>query len=244
VTDPTTTKAEEIAHALGETTPDALGQIAMIVRTFGPAFAGEVLVRAMETEAKGGLTFLDEQTHEARRRTPGGVFFQLVKERVKAWRDFQGERAARNQQRAQARPASAAVPPRASAASSPPAPAASSSKPGKKIEPSSPRAEVELKVTVVGRPDKVIPQGEFVILASRSKKPSATPKGFPPAEGGTLVGVYVAAKEWAKVAASLADPEDVVVAEGSGSLAPDGKSVVVHATQVTTKLTQRAAKGG
>jgi hypothetical protein len=249
VTATTTTRADEIARTLGETTPDAVDQIAMILRAFGTAFADEILERTMATEARGGLTFIDEATHESRRRTPGGVFFSLVKERVKAWRDYQGERAARNGQ-AQPKPPSEPTPPPKPVATPSPSSLPGSStagaapKPGKKIDTGPPKAEVALKITVVGRPDKVIPQGDYVILAARSKRPGALPKGLPPAEGGALVGVYVSAKQWGKVAGALADPEDVVVAEGVGSLAPDGRSIVVHATQVTTKMTQRAAKGG
>jgi hypothetical protein len=248
VTETTTKRAEEIAQALGETTPDALGQVAMIVHTFGPAFADEILERTLQMEAKGGLTFEDEHTRETRGRTPGGVFFHLVKERVKAWRDFQAERTARNDRQVR-QPNPPTAPPPRPASSPPPSPAAGpaaaapASAPGRKADAGPSKAEVALKVTVVGRPDTVIPQGDYVILASRSKKPPALPKGLPPAEGGAPVGVYVATKQWAKVARSLADPEDVVVAEGVGSLAPDGKSIVVHATQVTTKLMQHAARG-
>jgi CHAD domain-containing protein len=68
----------QIAQALGETQPAALGQLKRIVQTIGDERALAILQQALEIEQHGGLMLLDG----SRRHTPGGVFFRLVKEQM------------------------------------------------------------------------------------------------------------------------------------------------------------------
>jgi PHAX RNA-binding domain-containing protein len=70
--------AQQIATTLGETEPVPLMHIRRIVQTLGPERALQLLEQAMATEARGGLMLLDG----SRRRTPGGVFFRLVREQT------------------------------------------------------------------------------------------------------------------------------------------------------------------
>src|SRR3712207_4038074 len=67
-----------IAQQLGETQPGPAGQIARIVRRLGPAAALALLEETKQIEAQGGMLLPDS----SRRRTPGGVFFHLVKARI------------------------------------------------------------------------------------------------------------------------------------------------------------------
>jgi hypothetical protein len=67
----------QIAQALGETKPMARGQIKRIVQTIGDERALVLLQQALELEQHGGLMLPD-----GKRRTPGGVFFRLVKEQM------------------------------------------------------------------------------------------------------------------------------------------------------------------
>jgi CHAD domain-containing protein len=67
----------QIAQALGETQPAALGQLKRIVQTIGEEQALAILQQALEIEQQGGLMLPDRK-----RRTPGGVFFRLVKEQM------------------------------------------------------------------------------------------------------------------------------------------------------------------
>jgi hypothetical protein len=69
---------QQIATALGETEPMARGQIKRIVQTIGEERALVILQQALDIEQKGGLMLPDG----SRRRTPGGVFFRLVKEQM------------------------------------------------------------------------------------------------------------------------------------------------------------------
>ena len=70
--------AQQIATTLGETEPVPLMHIRRIVQTLGPDRALQLLAQAVATEAQGGLMLLDG----SRRRTPGGVFFRLVREQT------------------------------------------------------------------------------------------------------------------------------------------------------------------
>jgi hypothetical protein len=70
--------AQQIATTLGETEPVPLMHIRRIVQTLGPDRALQLLDQAVATEAQGGLMLPDG----SRRRTPGGVFFRLVREQT------------------------------------------------------------------------------------------------------------------------------------------------------------------
>ena len=82
--DPT---VQHIAAELGETEAQPLAHIARIVRTLGEERARELLQQALEVEQRGGMLLPDG----SRRRTPGGVFFRLVRdhtspqERARIW---------------------------------------------------------------------------------------------------------------------------------------------------------------
>jgi len=65
----------EIAAGLGETARGPLGQVGRVVGRLGADRARAFLTRAQEIEAAGGL-MLPDGSH---RRTPGGVFFHLVR---------------------------------------------------------------------------------------------------------------------------------------------------------------------
>jgi hypothetical protein len=67
--------AAEIAAALAETAPDPVGQIARAVDRLGPERARAFLAQVQEIEARGGQMLPDG----SRRRTPGGLFFLLLR---------------------------------------------------------------------------------------------------------------------------------------------------------------------
>src|ERR687886_2911121 len=69
-----------IARQLGETQPGPIRQIHRIVQRLGPDAARSFLEETQQIEAQGGMHLPDG----SRRRTPGGVFFTLLKDRVSA----------------------------------------------------------------------------------------------------------------------------------------------------------------
>ncbi len=68
----------QIAKALGEVEEIPLTQIAGVVRVLGEDGAQALLKETLEIEAKGGQLLADG----TRRRSPGGVFFQLARKRL------------------------------------------------------------------------------------------------------------------------------------------------------------------
>ena len=72
--------AAAIATQLKETDPGALAQIVRIVERMRDEFVATALADTLRVEAEGGLLTEDKQ----RRRTPGGVFFYLVRGRITA----------------------------------------------------------------------------------------------------------------------------------------------------------------
>src|SRR5919199_5469160 len=67
-----------IAQQLRETQPGAIQQIRRTVQRLGGDVALAILQETQQIEAQGGRLLPDG----SRRRTPGGVFFTLIKERV------------------------------------------------------------------------------------------------------------------------------------------------------------------
>ena len=70
--------ADEIAAQLGETEPSPRKQLKRAVRILGPAQVQALLDRTLDIERSGGLMLPDG----SRRRTPGGVFFYLIRTTV------------------------------------------------------------------------------------------------------------------------------------------------------------------
>jgi RNA recognition motif-containing protein len=73
-------EAKRIAETLGETTALAYGLLARLIRHCGVAFAQALLEEALAVEAAGGMLTLDGSRH----RTPGGTYFRLARERLRA----------------------------------------------------------------------------------------------------------------------------------------------------------------
>jgi hypothetical protein len=74
-----TTMAYNLARMLGETEPTVLHKLIRIVEQLGTTFVSEVLEETQQVQQQGGMLVADG----SRRRTPGGVFFHLVRKRLK-----------------------------------------------------------------------------------------------------------------------------------------------------------------
>jgi hypothetical protein len=81
------------------------------------------------------------------------------------------------------------------------------------------------------------------VTTLQSGKTPPLPKGMPkPPETPTLYVVYIAHKQWRKVAEAIQKPEDVLIIEGFPTYDPELKGLAVFATNVTTKLLQAAKR--
>ncbi len=100
-----------------------------------------------------------------------------------------------------------------------------------------------MKITVTGRPGQAVAQGQAVVLTLMSETVPDLPKGLPEPPASTRYTVFVARKQWAKVAEALAaDPEDAAIIEGYAALDPRVEGIAVYATSATTKRTQAAKR--
>jgi hypothetical protein len=150
-------------------------------------------------EQRGGLLTRDG----TRRRTPGGVYLTLVKESL-------GGPEYRRLVAPRPRRAGRAAPPKADRPV-PVAPVTWTEETFRAV-----MAELEfgeartVKITVIGRPARVVEQENVIVVGLRSTKVPTLPKGVPtPAAPTTDYAVFVSRKQWAAVAEALQDPEDV-----------------------------------
>lgn len=233
------TAANDIAAQLQETHPPAILQIRRIIEQIGIEATYIHLQKTLEVEAQGGMLTANKKE----RRTPGGTFFyivrgQLTREQLKIlW-------------------------PRAKQPAHPPSNdnanrKAKSTRP----HPTLPWNEREtlaapalrekgtattVKITLVGRPGKVIERNDAVIITLTGPKPPALPKGLPvlPADAVTVYLVYIASKQWNKIAAAIQNPEDKLIIEGYPFMDAKLQVIGVLTQNVTTVLTQRAQRTG
>jgi len=212
----------QIAEALGE--PNVV-LIRQIITVIGAARAQEVLGKTLELEAQGGIL-----TREGdRRRTPGGVFFHLVRQTIagsekrKIWPFIK--------------------PSTPSAAPKPIELTWAQALELVKQVKEQPGEAKTVKVTLIGRPLKIIKQAECVILSMKGKEPGSLPKGLPtpPADSAITWAVFIANKQWAKVATSIeTQQEDKLIVEGY-PLLKDGIAVVL-AQSCKSVFLEKAAK--
>jgi hypothetical protein len=161
---------EQLANILQEPKVALLRQV---LRTLGQDRTAAILTDTLRCEAAGGMRTKDG----SRRRTPGGVFFQLVKERVTAHerrrlfphlapRSGQGQPQSQPQEQLTALTWDEAQTLIQTLATAPPGEART------------------MKVTLIGRPGKVETRGQAVVFRMQGKAPGPLPKGLPPVPDG------------------------------------------------------------
>jgi len=210
--------AGEIAVQLGETEEEPIRQIRRAVRILGEHRVRTGVARALDVEAAGGMM----RTDGSQKRSLGGVFFILMRDdvgRKDFYRIFKGGQ----QQRAGGTGTAAPFDWTAFGADA--------------TEAMSEAGEATtVKLTVIGRPGKVVERGDVALVGMRSEKVPSLPKGVPaPASPQTDYMVLVGMKQWRKVAEALAaDPADKVLVEGYPTVQPEFAGITVYATSATT----------
>ena len=238
------TAVADIAAQLGETEAYALKQIEGVVAELGAAAAYDFLEQTKSRLAEGGVTTYDG----SRPRTPGGTFFFIVRGQVTVeqhqaiWPNHRlPYRLARQLSKAASpkrpTPAETAHPRLTWAAAADLLPPLSRQK----------GTAMTIKLTLIGRPGKIIDKGEVIVTVMTSDKIPTLPKELPlPPEEPTVYLTFIAKKQWHKVAAALeADPEDRLIVEGYPAMDKKLGVVGVLAHSVTTTGLQAAkrAKG-
>ncbi len=219
--------AGEIAAQLGETELEARRQIVRALRVIGEERTRAVVAQALDVEASGGLMLPDG----SRRRTRGGVFFHMLRhgvDRQERYRIFQPR---------DARQKASEASPRAQAPQPAVAPFDWATFRAAATEAmSEPGEATTVKLTVIGRPGKIVERGDVVLVAMRSEKAPSLPKGVPvPSSPMVDYMVLVGMKQWRKVAEALAaDFADKLLIEGYPIVQPEFAGITVYATSATT----------
>lgn len=105
------------------------------------------------------------------------------------------------------------------------------------------KGSATVKITLIGRPGKMVDKGSCVVTVMQSSRVPALPKGLPtPPAITTNYVVYIAAKQWKTVAEAIRDPEDVLIVEGFPQIDTKTGSIAVFATNITTKKLQMACR--
>lgn len=226
--DPIAQAADQIAAQLGETAAWPRHQIRVVVAHLGVARAQALLTEALAIEARGGLRL----PGGSGRRTPGGVFFALIKQQLGAY----GYR--RLLRRPPTRKQAAALPP-------PPPLTWATRMPTLRVALQQQGVIDTVKIILVGRPGVVVTRPNCVIAAMASTRGPSLPRGLPPLPPTpTTYTVYIAHPHWAGVAAALENPADALVVEGWAAYDPELEGIAVFATFVTTTLRRAAANRG
>jgi len=195
-----------------------------VLRTFGVDRTTAILADTLTCEANGGMLTKDG----TRRRTPGGVFFQLVRQQAspqERWRLFphpapqygQGQPTTLTWEEAPSLMQTLATEPAGEART--------------------------MKLTLIGRPGKVETRGQAVVFRMQGKPPTSLPRGLPPVPStpGLTWNVMVALRQWNRVKDSLAaNQEDQLIIEGYPLM--QGTQHVLLAQSCTSVALQRAQK--
>lgn len=230
-------RIRNIARALRE---PKIGLLQKLADHVGIEKVEELYQRTLEIEAAGGMYTANGK----RRRTAGGVLFQLT-------RDFMSSRERRQifRERKRQPPAGESE----AAAERQPKPQPSAPKPPTPEEiavllkaaasiPAEKKGSASVKVTLIGRPKQVKKLDTCVLVVMAPKAPGTLPKGLPPIPPATnaTLAVFIASKQWTKVEAALKqDPNDELIVEGFPSNDAKNQITAVWAQSCTTKLIQR-----
>lgn len=220
--------ARRIADQLEEKDSKPRKQITMIVQRAGIEFSDSVLEEVEKIEAEGGMMIENGE----RRRTKGGVFFYLARQRLpedvrddifSSWRSLRKKRQTYESQ----------------------FPSFEFDERGDVVEAllADDRGELsDVRITLTGRPGKIDRREHLVITTMdyQAGDKLTLPTGVPdfPTDKVTYV-VYVSAKQWEKVAKAIENPHDSLIVDGLCAFDDEIEQFAVYTTQITTKKLQR-----
>lgn len=236
-----TTAPPPDAAAINELTKDIAERLAepnvallrTIIEAVGPEQAQTLLAQTLEIEAGAGLMLKDG----SRRRTPGGVFMFLARSSMPK----------RMKRKIWPAPPKAKTPGQGQKSKTATVPPLTWDE-AKQLISQAIQAIGEartVKITLVGRPGRVVQQQSCVVVAMKGKEPPSLPNGLPtpPANSAITWAVFIATKQWAKVKDSLqANANDQLIVEGYPLIDPKSQASVVLATSVKSVAQERAQR--
>jgi hypothetical protein len=226
----------QIATALSETAEQPLRQITQIVRRCGEEKALAWLEEAQAIEQEGGMLTRDE----SRRRTLGGVYFQVVRKHLRNARHWITLEKIFGPPEGSTRTPTGEW-------SDVWLPLVRWRERGTVIEEA--RAEIgeayTVKITLVGKLGKCVERRGFTLaMMEHGGKLPPLPKGIPVPDPvpSTQYVVYIGNKQWRRMRQALMNSNDVAIIEGVPMYDKDYQAITVFATMVTTRNTQQAQR--
>ncbi|MBI1279419.1 MAG: hypothetical protein GC179_14920 [Anaerolineaceae bacterium] len=219
----------ELAGLLGEVEKAPIKQIKRIIQYCGFDFVREVYDETVEIEARGGLML----SKQDRRRTMGGVFFYLTREKITEAQRFVIFPPFKNYQKSDTRPPIGV-------------PILSWKERIALIELlKTVQGDVKsMRILLNGRPGNIEKRDDVVVTTMTQSAPiSNLPRVVPrPPEQPTLYTIYISAVQWARIEESLANPADNLLVDGVCALDPETNSIAVFASNVYSELLNAKAK--
>lgn len=208
-------QARNFARRLSDTDAERLEAMARLVQVGGSNLAQEVFETTLDMEAQGGL-----RKKDGTRRSPGGAFLYIFsrrlteEQRCMVWPELPTELAPPVQgiqkkpvvNRPELRPVALAG------------------------------IATTTKITLVGRPIECKHYSGFVTFRMESNRAPGLPKGLPVPTAKTSYLIYVADRQWAKVAAVLESPAATLVVEGYPVFDEKEAGICVFAMNVSGKV--------
>jgi hypothetical protein len=215
--------AQKLAVTLGETEEKPIIQLARAVDYLGPEKAQAYTDEAVTLAAGEGILTRDG----SRKRTPGGTFFALVRQRLvnpkKDWRKIKPvmkQKAIQPTTLAEQMPMLIEMTTRLKAGQG-----------------------SGTTATLIGRPVTVQKQAQFVAFTVKEPKVPALPKGLPMFKGETKYLVLASIKHWEKVEKRITDnKEDQLFVKGFTTVQANFSGIVILATEVNTLGAMRTSK--
>jgi hypothetical protein len=240
-----------LALQLGEVHWAALHQISRVIAVAGEERAQTWADEAVAIAASDGMLTADGQP-----RTTGGIFFYLARQRLDAEQRRQvfpnaAELRRLQQERMRQGLPAGLQPQRRAAPAAPAGPPLPAFRWAEKAvvyhELQDAKGTVQsVKISLIGRPGRVVEKQDLVItMLTQMDAPKAFPKGVPtPPATPTVYTVYIAAKQWQKVAKAIQNEQDSLIVEGFAAFDPGLEGMAVFATNVTTKVLQQQKRSG
>lgn len=219
----------ELAGLLSETKRAPIKQIKKIIQYCGTDFARQVYKDTLAVEANGGMRLVKEE----RRRTIGGVFFFLAREKLTEEQRQVIFPPFKNYQKANNRSPLGI-------------PLLNWKERIAIIETlKTDQGEMKsMKVTLSGRPGSIEKRGDVVVTTMTDiPQPQNIPRIIPrPPNSPTLYTVYIWTKQWEKIEESMADPADIMLLDGVCAFDPETNSLAIFAANVYSELLNAKAK--
>lgn len=213
----------EIASLLGETLSAPKEQIRKIINVYGVEYARKLCEETLAIEEQGGLMVPDN----SRRRTPGGVYFYLVRSRLSP-EEQEAVFPSPQWKKKLSIPKPVSVP------------LVSWTERLEIIEKlRANQGEItSMKILLSGRPGTVEKRPEVVVTTmSHVATMPVVPYGMPlPPETPTLYTIYMTPKQWGLVEKSIEDPADQLHIEGICAPDPESKGMAVFVNNIRSEL--------